>query len=233
MRVRLRFAKLGKVRFTSHRDVARMWERAFRRVVLPLAYSQGFSPRPKVSFGLALPTGAESVAEYLDIELAEGTSTDLASLPNRLTPALPIGIDVIAAVALANGAASLQEEVTSCSWLIDTAGLSARELLTRVDAALSSESLVISRERKGLRSRQDVRPGILACTVDGTTVVAELATRPRALRPSELLLALGTDVEVVRVRRTSQWILRDGARWEPIAVPIEATDAPHVIPRAS
>ncbi|MGH9152349.1 MAG: TIGR03936 family radical SAM-associated protein, partial [Acidimicrobiales bacterium] len=70
MRLRFRFSKLGKVRWTSHRDVARMWERAFRRVELRLAYTQGFSPRPRVSFGLALPTGAESVAEYLDVEVA-------------------------------------------------------------------------------------------------------------------------------------------------------------------
>ena len=57
MRIRLRFRKQGKVRFTSHRDVARMWERALRRLQLPVAYTEGFSPRPKLSFGLALPTG--------------------------------------------------------------------------------------------------------------------------------------------------------------------------------
>src|SRR5205814_9079184 len=91
MRVRFRFAKLGKIRWTSHRDVARMWERAFRRVGLPLAYTQGFSPRPKVSFGLALPTGHESVAEYLDLELAPGTTgagagveIELDTLPTSL-----------------------------------------------------------------------------------------------------------------------------------------------------
>ena len=70
MKLRLRFSKTGKVRWTSHRDVARMWERAFRRTRLPLVYTAGFSPRPKISFGLALPTGHESVAEYLDVELA-------------------------------------------------------------------------------------------------------------------------------------------------------------------
>ena len=78
-RVRIRFAKLGKIRWTSHRDVARMWERAFRRVELPLAYSAGFSPRPKVSFGLALPTGHESVAEYLDVELADARPTSTSA----------------------------------------------------------------------------------------------------------------------------------------------------------
>ena len=69
MIVRMRFTKLGKIRWTSHRDVARMWERALRRAGLPVAYTQGFSPRPQLSFGLALPTGCESVAEYLDVSL--------------------------------------------------------------------------------------------------------------------------------------------------------------------
>ncbi len=66
LRVRLRFSKMGKIRFTSHRDVARMWERALRRSRLPVALSQGFSPHPLLSFGLALPTGCESQGEYLD-----------------------------------------------------------------------------------------------------------------------------------------------------------------------
>ena len=69
MRIRVRFVKVGKVRWTSHRDLARVWERAIRRVALPVAYSQGFSPRPKMHFGLALSTGHESLAEYLDIDL--------------------------------------------------------------------------------------------------------------------------------------------------------------------
>ena len=71
-RLRFRFSKMGKVRFTSHRDVARMWERALRRSRLPVAYSQGFVPHPLVSFGLALPTGCESLGEYLDVRLESG-----------------------------------------------------------------------------------------------------------------------------------------------------------------
>src|SRR5438445_1021124 len=121
MRLRVRFSKLGKVRWTSHRDVARMWERAFRRVTLPLAYTQGFSPRPKVSFGLALPTGHESVAEYLDLELAADApldATEVDNLPARLSPALPVGIDVLATTVIDDRAGSLQEEVTSCGWLL-------------------------------------------------------------------------------------------------------------------
>ena len=90
--VRVRFTKLGKVRFVSHRDVARAFERAFRIEQLPLSFTLGFSPRPKVSFGLALGVAQESVAEYLDLELAEAVEVD--QLPERLSAALPDGIDV-------------------------------------------------------------------------------------------------------------------------------------------
>ena len=90
--VRIRFAKRGKVRFISHRDVARAFERAFRVEQLPLAFTEGFSPRPKVSFGLALSVGHESDAEYLDVELAE--PVDVALLAGALSDALPEGMDV-------------------------------------------------------------------------------------------------------------------------------------------
>ena len=83
--VRLRFTKLGKVRFVSHRDLARAFERAFRIEQLPLAFTQGFSPRPKVSFGLALGVGHESVAEYLDFELA-GSGRGRRSARRRFSP---------------------------------------------------------------------------------------------------------------------------------------------------
>ena len=84
--VRVRFTKRGKVRFISHRDVARGFERAFRIEDLPLAFTLGFSPRPKVSFGLALSVGHESIAEYLDVELREPVET--GAWPERLSAAL-------------------------------------------------------------------------------------------------------------------------------------------------
>src|SRR5206468_10547344 len=80
--IRPRYTKLGKIRWISHRDVARALERSFRIAPLPLAFSEGFSPRPRVSFGLALSTGHESDAEYVDLVLAE--AVDLDALPSRL-----------------------------------------------------------------------------------------------------------------------------------------------------
>ena len=233
--VRLRFSKLGKVRWTSHRDVARMWERAFRRAGVTVQYTGGFSPRPKVSFGLALPTGHESFAEYLDVHLADTgpAGVDVLTLPGRLTPALPNGIDVTGALALDAGSPSLQHEVTSCSWEVelDTTGLQ-----QRIDVVLGAASLMVTRERKGHRVTDDIRPAIRSLAVaapasGGGRLVAELATQPRGLRPAELLGALDVDVADCLVRRTHQWIERDGARVEPVS--LDATGAPHAGARAS
>ena len=239
MRLRVRFSKLGKIRWTSHRDVARMWERAFRRTALPLAYTQGFSPRPKVSFGLALPTGHESVAEYLDLELAadrEAAEVDISSLPARLSLALPAGIDVLAVSVIDDRAGSLQEEVTSCTWLVEAASVSPAELSGLVERALAADSLVITRQRKGRDVTDDVRSAIVSLEASATepVLLCELATQPRGLRPSELLTAMAPDLEEAAVRRLHQWIQRDGAsREEPLPLPLDATGAPHAWERAS
>jgi radical SAM-linked protein len=244
VKVRVRFAKLGKIRWTSHRDVARMWERAFRRVQLPLAYSAGFSPRPKVSFGLALPTGHESLAEYLDIELLDGPVPGGAAAPTpadltaTLSAALPVGVDAVAAALVDSRAPSLQEEVTSCSWRFGATGahgpVGGGELAERVAALLEAEEAPVRRTRKGVEVVEDVRPGIIDLQVTGAGwLEAELATRPRGLRPSEVLDAMGAGYVEADVRRLHQWISRDGARWEPLDGPAAATGASHASERAS
>jgi radical SAM-linked protein len=223
--IRIRYAKLGKIRWTSHRDTCRMWERAFRRLALPVMHSEGFSPRPRLHFGLALSTGHESVGEYLDVDLAR--PTDLGRLPAELTAALPVGIDVQAAVALDAPTVSLQADVTACRWLIEVTGVDAPSVAAAADAALASDTIMTSRTRKGVESVDDIRPAILALTLvgerpdGGALLAAELATQPRGLRPAELLAAVLPPAvlpgaEEARVVRTHQWIERDGARREPI-----------------
>jgi radical SAM-linked protein len=234
VKVRVRFTKLGKVRWTSHRDVARMWERAFRRVRVPLAYTGGFSPRPKVSFGLALPTGHESQAEYLDFEVEEGALVEVDGLPSGLSPALPTGIDAAAAAAVDERAPSLQEDVTSCTWRINVP-VSSSEAARMVERVLQSPSIVVTRERKGQKVTDDIRPAIvgllvLATAEEGTELEAEVATLTRGLRPAELVAALRPGLELSRACRINQWIERDGARWEPLSLPLDATGAPHAEP---
>ncbi|HVC15354.1 MAG TPA: TIGR03936 family radical SAM-associated protein [Acidimicrobiales bacterium] len=239
-RLRVRYSKTGKVRFTSHRDVVRMWERAIRRSGIPVAWSEGYSPHLLLSFGHALPTGAESLAEYLDLTLAAGVSgpepwaaadATRAPLTEQLSALLPDGVDVQAIAAPPHGSWSLQQEVSSCSWNLEVFGLAAEELASRVERLLAAPTALVERERKGRTAPDDLRPAVLALAVvnrsgpepvlpvareERARLEAELATRPRGVRPRELLEVLGPGVRLSRACRTQQWIERDGIRVEPL-----------------
>jgi radical SAM-linked protein len=250
-RVRIRFTKQGKVRFTSHRDVARIWERALRRAGVPIAYTEGFSPRPKLSFGLALSTGHESLGEYLDVALRDKQDLDQAErLPALLDPALPAGMQVQAAVALPPGAESLQQAVTSCTWYLEIGDVAPPAAEAGVSRALAATELSLTRERKGQVVTDDVRPAILDLRVLGpatevvaplapratgvaTALEAELATQPRALRPAELAEAIDPAWSLARVTRIHQWTQAGGARREVVDLGPAATLPPHVERRAS
>ena len=95
-RLRVRYAKRGRARFTSHRDFGRAFERALRRAGVPMAYSSGFSPHPRISYANAAPTGAASEAEYLEIGLA--APCDPTQLMAALDAALPPGLDILEVV---------------------------------------------------------------------------------------------------------------------------------------
>jgi radical SAM-linked protein len=238
----VKYEKRGKVRWISHRDVARAFERALRIEQLPLAFTLGFSPRPKVSFGLALSTGYESEAEYLDLELAK--PVDLEPLPERLSAALPVGLTVIDVVALAERAPALQEVVTAVTWLVDVTEEDGQPvpvavLRELVAGARSAPVLDVTQVRKGRSSISDVRPAIRYLDVpdaDVATVEMELSTQPRGAKPSEVVAAIagvrpdGPALAIGRAVRTHQWIERDGARCEPL----DADTRPHApVVRAS
>jgi len=226
--VRLRYTKRGKVRWISHRDVARALERAFRISELPLAFTEGFSPRPKVSFGLALSTGHESEAEYLDLVFVE--AVDLGALSTSLTEALPDGMAVTGAVPLLERAPALQEAVTAVVWQVepvraDGAPIDASQLGAHVDRALELPALPTSRRRKGRDVEEDVLPFIRRCELRPTNPVSvemELITQPRSAKPGDILsgiahaTGLAGGLAEARVLRTHQWIERDGTRLEPL-----------------
>ncbi len=232
--VRMRFSKHGKVRFVGHRDVARGFERAFRIVGLPLSFTLGFSPRPKVSFGLALSVGHESDAEFLDVELSE--PIDLDGLPEALTAALPEGIVVTGVAALADRAPALQEAVTAVDWQLEVTapdGEAPEPLVVArlVAAAMAAPSLRVTRTRKGREADEDIRPAlrriaVLRATEHGALLEVEVSTQPVSVRAGELLAALGGELAERRVLRTGQWIERGGARLEPLAAdPRRAVEA--------
>lgn len=245
-RLRLRYVKLGRVRFTSQRDLARLMERAMRRASLPLRRSSGFSPRPLLSFGLALPTGCASRAEYLDLRLDVESTTSpgirvvdsatidplsLERLCVLLSEMLPEGIDVTAAAALHGPEMSLQEAVASCDWELEVLGVGPAEAAGRVERLLGAEAVMVTRERKGREVADDLRPSILSLRVadrparvlDGLGEVvgldASVSTRPRGVRPGELCRALGDQVTLLGACRTHQWMENEDrtVRAEPLS----------------
>lgn len=231
-RIRIRFAKFGRVRFISHRDVARVWERSLRRTRLPISYSEGYSPRPRIRFGLALSTSHESCGEYLDVDLVPGSAPDVAALGGLLSETLPPGMVVQAVGHVPPGTPSLQEAVELCSWLfeveqLDDAG--AHALVEQVEAATE---LPVTRTRKGKTVVDDVRPSVVTIRVadptecptvadwprTGALLHAELATQPRSCRPGDVLGAIDASLIERRAVRLHQWTNTADERREPLAV---------------
>ena len=242
LRVRLRYTKLGKVRFLGHRDLARVLERALRRAEVPVARTAGFSPRAKVAFGLALPTGAESTAELLDLDLVEGAEVDLDALPSRLSAVLPPGVDITAVAPVLPGDDSLQQAVTSSEWEVALPA-DPLSLAPGVERALAATTLPFTYERKGVQATADLRPALLSLAVllpvvigDAARLHLELASAAgaggRTVRPSEVVSALWPHLGGGRVRRVAQWIDRDGERREPLPLLPTAAVAPHAPWRA-
>lgn len=216
--------------------MARAWERALRRAHLPIAYSEGFNPRPLLSFSLALPTGCESSAEYVDLRFKEGeispTGVTVAEAAGKsgadevarlLVDLMPPGIEIEAAAAIEGVRGSLQEQVTSCTWSVEVTQMSTAELTERVKGLLAATAVPIERERKGRRVTDDLRPSILGLEVVGAgegpgviRLAADLATKPRGVRPGELLRGISPQIRLVRARRTAQWIDDDDGRYEPL-----------------
>ena len=160
-RIRVRFAKRGRLRFLSHRDVARSVERAVRRAAIPVAHSHGFSPHPRLSWIGAAPTGAASEAEYLEIGLTR--PLDPADLAAALDAALPDGLDVLAA-AVAEGT-PLVERIEASEWRIELPGVSPDDLRGAVAALEAADTVVVERVTPSGRRQIDVRAALVGVTV--------------------------------------------------------------------
>jgi radical SAM-linked protein len=218
VRIRLRFAKRGRLRFLSHRDVARSFERAVRRAGLPVAHSHGFSPHPRLSWIGAAPTGAASEAEYVEIGLTE--VVEPAAVAGALDAALPDGLDVLAAATAAGGA--LADRIDASRWSIELPGVAPDALGAALEALLARESLVVERVTPSGRRQIDVRAALVDAQVsaaDRIDVCAILTAVVRhttpAVRPDDVLGALDVVADLrppvpPKATRTAQGLLDDG-----------------------
>lgn len=148
-RIRLRYTKRGRLRFTSHRDFQRAFERALRRAEVPMAYSAGFTPHPKVSYANAAPTGVASEAEYLEIALTEAREPEKLRL--LLDESLPAGLDVVDAVEARTS--GLAERLEASVWQLRLDGVEADAAERAVAAFLAAGTVEVQRMTKnGLRT---------------------------------------------------------------------------------
>jgi radical SAM-linked protein len=189
------------LRFTSHRDFQRAFERALRRAAVPMAYSAGFSPHPKVSYAGAAPTGVASEAEYLEIGLA--TAVDPDDLRNRLDSALPVGLDVLQVQEA--GGQPLADRLEASHWEILVHQVTQAEVEAAVRAFLAADSIKVERlTKKGIRTLEARAPVLVMKVVDtpsrpdakadpGPCAIIQVVVRHTtpAVRPDDVLAGLG------------------------------------------
>lgn len=206
-RIRIEFTLGHSLKYISHLDLTRTWERAFRRAELPLAYSQGFNPRPRFQIAAALPVGVSGQAEVLDVWLDEALAP--ADVCQRLTPCLPDGLRVLAVGAVDLRQPSLQSQMRVAEYRATVASQEPAEAIeARIDALLAAPALLRQRHHKGRLQTYDLRPLVHSIEVEDSLEgkhVLEMclqASPQGAGRPDEVLDALGLSMMPHRIERT-------------------------------
>lgn len=204
MRIRITFAKQGALRYIGHLDLHKLWERTARRAELPLAYSQGFHPQPKMNIAAALPLGFSSRCEVLDMRLEH--EIPLEGLRQKLQDTLPTGIQITSIESVDEKLPALQTLVAAAEYEVTLTDSSTSlrvdrsELERKIESIMDSESII--RERRG--KTYDLRPLIEELGFETPNKICmRLAAREGATgRPEEVLDMLGIAFENTRIERT-------------------------------
>ena len=211
MRLRITFSKSGTLRYTGHLDLHRIWERTCRRADIPLSYSQGFHPQPRISLAAALPLGFIGQAELVDIWLDQ--EEDLKTILKDLQAAAPPGLVLTAICSIDQPQPALQTQVRSAEYeVLFLDEIDPGEVKTHLADMLASES--IPRQRRG--KDYDLLPLLESMELkssekDGLhSLSMRLSASPAATgRPEEVLAELGFSPENTRITRT-RLILNNG-----------------------
>lgn len=191
-RIRLRHARRGRLRFSSHRDFQRALERAIRRARLPIAFSAGFSPHPKISYAGSAPTGAASEAEYVEIGLS--AFRDPAQVLVALDAALPPGLDILDAVEARTS--DFAQRLEASQWRLELSDVHPATLERAREAFWAAEAIEVERTTKSGLRRFDAREPVACMDAEPEqragcailTVVVRHVTL--SVRPDDVLAAL-------------------------------------------
>jgi len=189
-RLRLQYAKRGRLRFSSARDFQRALERALRRSGVPVAFSAGFHPHPRISYAGAAPTGTASEAEYFELLLRE--VCDPEEVRARLDAALPDGLDVVRACEALPGA--LADRLEASEWRLEFVGAESDQVESGLRRLLEREQVEVTRMMKRGPRTFDVRAAVLDASVStsphGAVLRLVLRHDTPAVRPDDVLTAL-------------------------------------------
>lgn len=220
----MRYAKRGRLRFSSTRDFQRALERAVRRAGVPMAFSAGFHPHPRISYANAAPTGAASEAEYFQLQLTQ--QCDLEALRGALDESLPQDMVVLRVVEAVPGA--LADLLQASVWQLDFEGVTLETITDAVATFMDRAELLVTRMTKSGAREFDVRQAVLASDVvlvragdaDGRDLVRWTMTIQHttpAVRPIDVMTGLTelTGLQVPRsplMTRLAQGILEADGR---------------------
>jgi radical SAM-linked protein len=200
MRIRAIFAKTEPMRFTSHLDLYRAWERMLRRAGLSLVFSQGYNPRPKLQLAAPLPLGITSCTEIIDFWLSD-VHDDLNQLKTNLVAAQPPGIEIKTVESVELASPPLQKHVVAAAYEVT---LQDRIVMLdqKIEQLLAAESLIRQRRDKSY----DLRPLVKELSIingEPQSLYMLLNSKEGSTgRPEEVLMALDIQPETTRIERT-------------------------------
>ena len=227
MRLRIAYTKIEDARYIAHLDLTRVFERAIRRAGINMSYTEGFNPRPKISFGFALAVGTEGEREYVDIDIQR--DMDLGEVLGRIQEQLPPGIRLLQGRALTQGAKPLMAVLNAASYrmrVLMALPIQAERLQEAVGAWLVREHVTYSRYTKKGPTDKDIRPWVkrLEGEVQGDEIIFELEVEmgnAGSVRPEEVLASLRElenlplDLEALHIKRTGVHVSYQGENSSP------------------
>jgi len=215
MRLLMKFQKKEDVKFISHLDMQRLFQRALRRAKLPCTYSQGFNPHLFISFACALPVGVCSDAEYVEVQLEKFVHPD--ECLNRLNEVLPLGVKILKAVKLDDKYPSVGSVIIAAEYTLTPEDT--KDYSSILKSLLSKESIEIEKKTKKGMAIVNVRPMIHRLSmVDGVIKATLSCSNTENLRADKLQEILeGEGIKISLVRRNSLFILNGNKIEEPIS----------------
>jgi radical SAM-linked protein len=223
MNVRLKFTKGNEVKYISHLDLMRVFQRAIRRTGVPIAYSSGFNPHQELSFGAPLSLGVTSEAEYVDIKLAK--AMDVEEIKNRMNSSLPEGIRILGGIKLPENPKSAMSVVTNARYKIrmNIENVTAEAMSKSIEDFLAQEHIKVMKEqpKKGFELKEiDIRPMIVgmrlfqfeeaSCVIDCLLLSGSRGN----LKPELLMMAFkdftGYNIFGIRIHREEVYAEKNG-----------------------